>query len=251
MTDTPDNIVHSLGDLSKKKRSLSIWDAILALGTVVVLVAFLLPAVRQPRGASRRSQCKNNLKQIGLALHNYHEAHGQFPPAYTVDENGKPLHSWRTLILPYIDQAPLYNTINLSKPWNDPANAKACVTAIPVYQCPSPKFSAAQTSYLAIVTSNSAMRPVEGRKMSEITDGLSNTMFVIEVPANRAVHWMSPQDADESLVLNFGPETKLDHSGGVHALLGDGSVRFLSVNLPAETRRALMSATGNETVGEF
>ena len=79
-----------------------------------LVIALMLPAQRRAREPARRSQCKNNLKQIGLALHNYHETYGAFPPAYTVDADGKRLHSWRTLILPYLDQAPLYDKIDFS-----------------------------------------------------------------------------------------------------------------------------------------
>ena len=75
----------------------------------------------------------NNLKQIALALLNYEQAHHALPPAYTVDAQGRPLHSWRTLILPYLDQESLYQTIDLSKPWNDPANAKALETSLPFF----------------------------------------------------------------------------------------------------------------------
>jgi type II secretory pathway pseudopilin PulG len=94
------------------------------LAILAVVVAMLLPSVRRARPAARRSQCKNNLKQIGLALYNYEADYHAFPPAYTVDADGKPLHSWRTLILPYLDQQPLYARIDLSKPWDDPANAR-------------------------------------------------------------------------------------------------------------------------------
>ncbi|MFN0054259.1 MAG: DUF1559 domain-containing protein, partial [Planctomycetales bacterium] len=73
-----------------------------------ILAALLLPAVQQAREAARRTQCKNNLHQIGLALHNYHDAFNSFPPAYIPDASGRPMHSWRVLILPFLDQAPLY-----------------------------------------------------------------------------------------------------------------------------------------------
>ena len=78
-----------------------------------------------------------NLKQIELALFNYESTYHALPPAYTVDAEGNALHSWRTLILPYLDQTQLYEKIDLSKPWNDPVNAEAFNTRVPVFQCPS------------------------------------------------------------------------------------------------------------------
>jgi hypothetical protein len=104
---------------------------------VVVLIGLLLPATRSARPAAYRMQCSNNLKQIALALRNYESTYHSFPPAATFDSAGNPLHSWRTLILPYLEHSSLYDSIDLSKPWDAPANAKAYVTDIPVYHCPS------------------------------------------------------------------------------------------------------------------
>src|SRR5690349_18070524 len=79
--------------------------------------AIVLPAMGSAREAARRSTCQCRLKQIGLALHNYLAAEGSFPPAYTVDADGKPMHSWRALILPYFEGG-LENSYDFSKPWD-------------------------------------------------------------------------------------------------------------------------------------
>jgi len=222
------------------------------VGIIGLLVALLTPAQRTSRPAARRSQCKNNLKQIELALLNYQEAWHGLPPAYTVDAEGKPLHSWRTLILPFLDQAPLYQTIDLSKPWDDPANADAMQKALPVYRCPSNAVSPPNhTTYFASVGPNSFLRPAESRDLSEITDRRSETLMIIEGPADRSVPWMSPHDADEALILSIGPKSRLSHEGGSHAALVDGSVRLLPDSIPAATRRALISVAGGEKVGDF
>jgi len=171
---------------------------------VVVAIAFFLyalsiPATRNAREPARRTQCRNNLKQIGLAFHNYKDEHGTFPPAYTVDANGKPLHSWRTLLLPYLDQAPLYKRIDLSKPWDDPANAAVFESAsIAVFQCPSIQLPKNHTTYLAVTASGGVFHPpTRPRPSSEMTDPHNETMMVIEVDVPRAVPWMAPQDIDE------------------------------------------------------
>jgi len=131
-----------------------IFQFLACLGIVAALVALWLPASRGGREPARRSQCKNNLKQIGLALHNYVDHHGVLPPAYTVDANGKRLHSWRTLILPYLDQAELFNRIDLSKPWDDPVNEKAFQTGVGVFGFTSSNVPKGSTSNMLIVTSN-------------------------------------------------------------------------------------------------
>lgn len=212
----------------RRRRAFTLIELLVVLCVIVVLIVLLFPATRGRAGDSaRRVQCKNNLKQIGLALHNYHDTYGSFPPAYTVDAEGNRLHSWRTLILPYIDQAPLYKTIDLSKPWDDPVNAKARETRVYGYACPSANGKPSQTNYLAVSTSQSVFPGAEAIKIIDIKDGTSNTMMIIEVPADQAVEWMSPYDADEALLAKFTAESKESHTGGRQVLLVDGSVHFL------------------------
>ena len=116
-----------------------------------ILVALLLPAV-QSREAARRMQCSNNLKQIAIALHNYHDVYKALPPAYTVDENGNKLHSWRTLILPFVEQWDLYSQIKLDEPWDSPNNRRIAETVVPVFCCPSESETMSpNTDYMAIV----------------------------------------------------------------------------------------------------
>jgi hypothetical protein len=223
---------------------------VLAIGCV--LLALMLPAVRRGREPSRRTQCKNNLKQIALALHNYEADYHALPPACTLDAYGNRLHSWRTLMLPYLEQAPLYQSIAFSKAWDDPANAKACNTCVPAYQCPSTAdLSKNHTTYLASCAPNGCFHPREPRRLSEITDGLAETLMVVEVPAEHSVPWMSPSDADEELLLSIAAQSKLAHAHGMHAALCDGSIRFLSVEMPAATRRALISIAGGDKAGDF
>jgi prepilin-type N-terminal cleavage/methylation domain-containing protein len=252
MADDPRSRLHSSYTAAGcRKPGFTLVELILAIIAVGVVIAFLLPAVRSSREPSRRSHCKNCLKQIGLALHNYADAYRSLPPAYTVDADGKPLHSWRTLILPFIDHAALYQTIDLSKPWDHPVNATAFKTRNPVFRCLSATCPDTHTTYLAVGTSNGCFPPDKTVSFSEITDGRSNTVLVIEVDSEHAVHWMAPTDADEKLFSSFGPKTKLPHPGGLHVLLADGSTRFLSAELPVEIRRALISIAGGETIGDF
>ena len=220
-------------------------------GIAVILIGLCLPSINRGREPARRTQCKINLKQIALALYNYHDFYEAFPPAYTVNENGQRLHSWRTLILPWMEERPLYQKIDLSKPWNHPTNAEAFKTAPHAFRCPSFELPADSTTYLAVVGENACFHPTKPRAISEITDGTSNTLMVIEVPVKQAVSWMSPQDADEQTVLRISEHDELAHTGGVQAALADGSARFLSATMAPETRRAVISINGEEVVGEF
>jgi prepilin-type processing-associated H-X9-DG protein len=228
-------------------------------GIGLLLLGLIFPAVRHSPEAGRRAQCRNNLKQIGLALLNYHDTYGAFPPAFTVDAEGKPLHSWRTLILPFLDHTPEYNSLNLSRPWHAPVNSHLFEMVIPVYQCPTTQLRPTplphqHTTYLACAAPNGLFDQSESRSLSEVTDGTSQTLMVIEVPGDRSVPWWAPQDADETLIMltNAGRDVKQGyHTGGAHWLLCDGSVRFVSDGVNAATRRALISIAGGDSVKDF
>jgi len=219
-----------------------------------VLVALLLPAVQAAREAARRSMCSNNLKQVALALHNYHDVYKSLPPAYTVDEDGNKLHSWRTLILPFVEQSPLYDQIDLDKPWDDPVNRALADVVIPVYSCPSIENSnPAATNYMVVVGPETMFPGAEMVGFRDVTDGTSNTLMVVEVKG-RESSWMEPVDLDMSqlpLTINQGGIGS-NHPGGANAALGDGSVRFLSDGIDPQTLRALLTRDGQEVIsGDF
>ncbi|MDZ4683934.1 MAG: DUF1559 domain-containing protein [Planctomycetaceae bacterium] len=237
-----------MNDGSKRRRGFTLIELLVVLAILGLVIAFFLPAVRSAREPARRMQCQSNLRQIGLALHNYHDTYQTLPPAYTVDENGKPLHSWRTLILPYMEQAPLYNRLDLSKPWDDPVNAEAFKTVVAGYHCPSDAGPADRTNYLAIVTDHSCLRPAASVTLKGIKDGPSKTLIVIEVDASHAVPWMEPRDANVEVALSFLVKGKDSHTGGVHALLADGAVRFLSETIEANVVHGLLTIDGSESI---
>ena len=163
--------------LKRSKRFQAAFLQILVVvGILAILVAMLLPTVRISREAARRSQCNNNLKQIALALQNYADVNGALPPAYTTDADGRPLHSWRTLILPYLEEKQLYESIDLTKPWSDPANAAAFKSSLYAYQCPSEIKSGNRTTYLAVLAPDSCFRETEPRKLAEVTPSIKDTI---------------------------------------------------------------------------
>ncbi|WP_428303988.1 DUF1559 domain-containing protein [Lacipirellula sp.] len=223
-----------------------------AIALVVVAVGMLLPATRSAPEAARRNQCLNNLKQIGLALNNYADVHGRYPPAYTTDDAGNRLHSWRTLILPYMEQQALYKSIDLTKPWNDPANALAAKQTIGVYQCPSlpgDEEDATLTNYLATVGDDTVIRAGESRTPEEIGDVTRHALMVIEVRKEKAVHWMSPEDIDaESLLAAWsGEEYRSHHSGDVaNALFADSSYHSLQPTLDPAALRAMITVSRDD-----
>ena len=232
-------------ELPKSKPSFSVVHVLLVVAIVGVLVALLIPNRRGAREAARRMQCSNHLKQITIALQNYEDVYKCFPPAYTVDEGGKPLHSWRTLILAYIEPA-LYDKIDLSKPWNDPANKAAYETTLSVYRCPSGNAKEGQTTYLAVVAPGGCFQPAEPRRRAEITDNPDLTLMVIEVASDHSVHWMSPNDADEAMVLSLATTKNPPHPNVALAAFVDGHIQSLSRDLEPALLRAMISIAGND-----
>lgn len=226
-------------------------NLIIGVGICCAMVILLLPAVRTSRPAARRSQCRNNLRQIGLALHHYHDVYQSFPPAYIVGLDGVPLHSWRTLILPFLEQQQLYQTIDLSKSWDDPANSQAYRTRLAVYECPAAELPLGFTTYLAMATPTSCFPLGKCVKQSEITDDKHTSIMVLEVDAASAVHWMSPWNADEALLMALTNQSQHSHSPLTHVLTVDGAVSMLNSSTTAEHRRAMISVAGGEAIPEF
>jgi hypothetical protein len=140
----------------------------------------------------------------------------------------------------------LYEKIDLSKPWDDPANRQAYESEVPAYRCPSADSPRSHTTYLAVVAPGGCFQPTKPRILSEITDDPTLTLMVLEVDAEHAVPWMAPTDASEQWILNLGTVAGLPHPGGINAAFVAGNVRFLSSSLGADTLRALISINGRD-----
>ena len=241
------DIGHSNGRIRGK--GLAISGIVLgAVGSLIfgaaVLLALLLPAVQAAREAARRAQCVNNFKQVGLALHNFHDAEGHLPPAAITDPEGKPLLSWRVAILPYIGQETLYKKFKLDEPWDGPNNSKLLDQMPKVYACPSdPKGVASNTRYQGIVGPGTAFDGEKGITFREITDGTSNTLLVAEAKA--PVPWSKPDDID---VADVGKGLGSLHPGVANALFADGSVKVIKSSSLPTSIQALSTRAGGETI---
>jgi prepilin-type processing-associated H-X9-DG protein len=214
------------------------------IGSVGVLIGLLLPAIQAAREAARRTQCVNNLKQIGLAMHNYLSANGSFPPTAINDANGKPLLSWRVAILPFIDQQGLYEEFKLDEPW-DSLHNQALIARMPsVYLCPSDGPDTQHTArYQVIVGPGTLFEGEKGIRLNEVTDGTSNTLLVVEAKAQ--VPWTKPDDIPVNS-LTAGVRSK--HPGGFNVLMADGSVRFFKLTMNPNVLQALATRNGGEVV---
>lgn len=204
-----------------------------------------------------RTVCKNNLKQIGLALHNYYDQYFCFPPAYVLGPGGKPWHSWRVLILPFLEEAELAKAYRFDEPWNGPNNSQLLERCPEVFRCPSAKgkIPPTTTNYVAVVGTETVWPGASPVSIGEITDGTSNTVLVVEV-RDAGIAWLAPDDLslEEALVNRFnlaGRRPSSYHEGGLNALMGDGTVRFIKLDLNREIWQALLTRNGGEEVGDF
>ena len=161
------------------------------------LLALLTPVVETARESSLRLQCAVNLKQIAAALLAYHQAHGSFPPAYIADKSGKPMHSWRALILPFLDSNPIAGAYDFSEPWDGPNNKKLLALRHPFYVCPGAADartpSASQTSYVAVVGPGTAWAGEKSRKAGDFGGADGDTILVVEL-INSGIAWSEPKD---------------------------------------------------------
>jgi prepilin-type N-terminal cleavage/methylation domain-containing protein len=282
-------------------------ELLVVIAIIAVLAALLMPAVQQAREAARISQCRNNLRQIGLALQNYEGQLRTFPSSTTsqIDFgvwNSNPasyhLHSWASMILPHLDQGPLYNMINFNVSALDPANYVPASYQLSTYRCPSFVGPAYSTSPLyGRLSPTFALRNYAGMggtsvgtfyvqadgvfyarsstRISDINDGTSSTIFIVETRESGAAVWIDGGTAavvsrrylDTNPPSFAGPENSLNyqpyyaangqgidalygpssqHAGGISHLYGDGSVHVISPNIDARVYDALVTRAGGE-----
>lgn len=292
--------------VKKIRRGFTLIELLVVIAIIAILIALLLPAVQQAREAARRSTCKNNLKQIGLALHNYNETHNILPSGWIGVEPGVGSNvefgsgwGWGTMVLPYLDQSPLYNQIDFNLDINNPAQIAGLIDQVlPAFRCPSDPApntfeleeeaspgtvlaTLALANYIAvfgsdelddceIVPAGSACKSTglfyhnSNTRFRDITDGLSQTLFVGERKTDPNFDWYStwvgavPEGA-ETFARVLGatdhvpndPAAHFDdfssnHVGGAQFVFGDGRVRFISENIDLGVYRSLSSIKGGE-----
>jgi hypothetical protein len=233
------------------------------------------PAAKKNDSADQMklTQSFNNLKMIGLALHNFHDVYRHFPPATIVGPDNKPWHSWRVLILPFVDQAPLYNQYKFDEPWDGPTNRKLLDKLPPVYSDPVYGENKEYFTHYVAITGDDMAFTSEGadfdgknigpaigggRGIAQFTDGTSNTLVVGPVGPDRKIPWMKPEDlaVDDRLPGlgkkgGFAAPYKLEKGTVSPFLLADGAVRGILDTIDGKTLHALLTLDGGEAVGEY
>jgi predicted Ser/Thr protein kinase len=217
--------------------------AVAVLVAIGVLVSLLISGGGTAREAARKSASLNNLRQIGIALHNYHDIYGAFPPAVVTDEAGKPLYSGRVLLLPYLEQGPLYESFTLDKPWDSVENFALSRVELPVFKDPHSDHPRPTTDYFFVTGAGTLFEPGKKVTMGDCKDGLANILVAVEVRGN-GTNWAQPGDFSVSQPVQL---PRGHYQGGNLGLFADGSVRFLSADELAPSQvRARATIAGGE-----
>jgi len=307
---------------TRERAAFTLIELLVVIAIIAALVAILIPAVQQAREAARRSQCQNHLKQLGIALHDYHEAHNVFPSGWIgvdLKKNepevfGPSGFGWCLMLLPMLDQRALYKKIDFDKPIDDPANQEVLEKVFPVFQCPSdpsdplwdlyedgapsnvltqlptanyvgswgtkdladcedttktPKGTACNSD--GVFYHNSKVR------LSLMSDGVASTFLAgerktdldppsaVRPPQEWHSTWVGAYPKGERTIArvvgaaDHTPNNELNHlddfsswhNGGVHMLLGDGHVKFISESINLDIFKGLATIRGKEVIGEF
>ncbi len=256
-TTKPPKSQSSSGTLQIQSRSKKWIRRVITVFILLVLgTALLLPLICERRVANPVFQCVNNLHNLNIALLNYESDYGTFPPAYVADKDGKPLYSWRVLLLPYFDRQDLYEQFHLDEPWDSPHNLPLSQTDFRLFHCPSePTTVPGQTSYVMVVGPGMISEGTRSYGLKDITDGPATTILLVEM-AGSGIHWAEPRDLDVSNATVVPCDSDKHglrswHPGGVNVSFADGHIDFLDETIDPKLLRALLTRNGGEDVNAF
>jgi prepilin-type processing-associated H-X9-DG protein len=247
-----------------ENKSVFVWRKIVHwvvwLGATGVCLTFFWQSVAAAREAARFAWCNNMFKQYGLAFHNYLDANGNYPPAYLLNDQGQPAHSWRVLVLPMLEQE-MHKHYHFDEPWNSPNN-QTLAARIPdeygsvLYLCPDDiKAGKNDTSIVMPIGPETISNGPNTRKLSDITDGTAHTIMLGEM-SQSGIHWMESRDlkTDEmSFKINdrTRPCFRSMHPGHVNMLFCDGAVHCIKEDIDPKVLKTAITIAGDEQPADF
>jgi type II secretory pathway pseudopilin PulG len=216
-------------------------EMIVIVGIIGLLIALLLPAVQSARDAARKSQSRNNLKQLGLAFYNYHDVWGCLPPGGFLISDGRDGHGWFTVLTPFLDASPLYSQIDFDRPWTDPFNRHLFRIPYSTALIPGVDHIATSEGYALLhYPGNPSVLHLNSLiTFADFGGGTSQSWLLGEAVGNSRP-WGSPFNWRAwDLPLNSDDDAFGGQAGATHFLLADGSVRLISNDADENVRASL------------
>jgi len=250
-------------------------ELLIVVAVIGVLTALTLPALQRARESARRATCRNNLRQLGVGLHQYHTVYETFPPGGVqwrpFGNKTKRQLAWSAFLLPYVEQGNVYAALDLNTPFDSPENAAGAATVLPIYVCPTSLRAGelvdgrGPCDYGGIFGEriSSPNNPPKGVMLYDVSiplvlirDGASHTLIVAEDSMWPDGQWINGRNVfDQAYAINAAPAVENDirsqHPGGAHALLADGAARFFAESLDLDILAALCTRAGGEPLGSF
>jgi prepilin-type N-terminal cleavage/methylation domain-containing protein len=256
-----------------RRSGFTVVELLVSIAILGIVAALLLPAVQQAREAARRMTCQNHLRQIGLALHHYHQNHGSFPPGCSEHRpwRGSKLlknYAWSALLLPHIEQTSLSREIDFDHPCDHPRNLELGLTDLPIYRCPSSqhrnRLHSGRSDYGGLYgqrittrqeTNNGLFIYDRPLRMSDVLDGLTNTLAVAEDALSQEAQWIDGRNIFEQSGGINDPkawigdnEIRSDHREGAMVLYSCSRVQFLSNAVDRLLLASLITRAGGEAI---
>jgi hypothetical protein len=219
-----------------------------------LLITLVFPMFHVARDLLHKSQCRSHLIRIAQALKQYEAEHGTLPPAFIADANGKPMHSWRVLILPQLGEHGIYDRYHFNEPWDGPNNSMLVSQMPEVFACPADPDARmkGETSYMVITGPQTLFPGASSMRSADINDELATTILVTETPVAGVV-WMEPKDLNASRMqfsINSGSTGEIGsyHAQGAHAVMANESVRFIDQLFPSDYLQSMSTPQGGEDI---
>jgi prepilin-type processing-associated H-X9-DG protein len=238
---------------NEKPFQFSIRAMLILMAVIGVVGGSFVSAVRKARDAACTSECHGQLYFLAYALRNYHDTYETFPPAAVMGPDGRPWHSWRTLLLPFIEQRELYADYSFDEPWNGPSNRALSPTALRAFHCDADTGPTTNTSYVAITGPGTMWPDGQTLSLSEIPNGGKDTIMLVEINGS-GIHWMEPRDLridKMTLEINGAPGNSISskHLNGAVVAYADGHIELLGPETTAASiRRGLLMVDEHESV---